>query len=555
MTKKVERITIGILLGIAVLTTLKILLVGFDIDEQYAFALSYRFIKGDIPLAEMWEPHQTSAFFLAAIMYPYYKLAGTTGIVLYSRVFSLLIHGGVMYFLWSYLREKVSVIVAVATTVIMFFSLPKIMFLAEFSNILMWFLLIAILAMLKYLGAEDEKQRKMVFLIIAGVAIVLCIAAYPSMILLYIVFLIALIRNKTSVKRLLTEIISFLLPAVLCGGVVFSFLLSKVGIAGMAEGAKAIMQDGSHSAAFTEKLFHHLDSFKTIGLFLAIYLILSIPVCLILRMKNKEESGKKIYILSLGFVILLGQIVVWIFFNRYPNYPLIEYFVVPVVILLFVITQKNRWSNELLLLCIAPVIAFIGICLLSNHPLLVSAPFLAYVIIGAVVLASDCNWFKTKRISRALVVFWAGVICFGHIYMIRVTGGEHLTCFNKMSLIRSGPAIGIIADTGTVWNYSELMKLVRDNVPGGSKVLYMGTYNAVYLDGDYEVCSPNVISTPTYNSLMTVYFENNNQKRPEYIVSENNYLADVERLFDLQEYDYVASNDQTSIYRRKQSTD
>ena len=106
MTKKVERITIGILLGIAVLTTLKILLVGFDIDEQYAFALSYRFIKGDIPLAEMWEPHQTSAFFLAAIMYPYYKLAGTTGIVLYSRVFSLLIHGGVMYFLWSYLRER-----------------------------------------------------------------------------------------------------------------------------------------------------------------------------------------------------------------------------------------------------------------------------------------------------------------------------------------------------------------------------------------------------------------------------------------------------------------
>ena len=56
-----------VLFFLCAVTAIKILLVGYDIDEQYAIAMSYRLLRGDFPLLNMWEPHQTSAFLSALL--------------------------------------------------------------------------------------------------------------------------------------------------------------------------------------------------------------------------------------------------------------------------------------------------------------------------------------------------------------------------------------------------------------------------------------------------------------------------------------------------------
>ena len=91
-----------LLMILFILCVIKILFVGYDIDEQYAAAMSYRMLKGDFPLLDMWEPHQTSGFLSAFFMLPYLAFTGTTtGIILYLRICGLLCHTCVTVLLYQ----------------------------------------------------------------------------------------------------------------------------------------------------------------------------------------------------------------------------------------------------------------------------------------------------------------------------------------------------------------------------------------------------------------------------------------------------------------------
>lgn len=62
---------------------------------------------------------------------------------------------------------------------------------------------------------------------------------------------------------------------------------------------------------------------------------------------------------------------------------------------------------------------------------------------------------------------------------------------------------------------------IRSLVPKGSKVLYIGEGSTTYLIGNMEVCTPSVISTPSFNRNTIEYFNRNPQKMPEVIIIEN----------------------------------
>ena len=54
-------LTVLTLLGLSAVAVVRSLIIGLDIDEQYAVTLAYRIARGDILVKEVWEPHQTSA--------------------------------------------------------------------------------------------------------------------------------------------------------------------------------------------------------------------------------------------------------------------------------------------------------------------------------------------------------------------------------------------------------------------------------------------------------------------------------------------------------------
>ena len=59
-----------VLLVLAVLAMAKTLFVGLEIDEEYAFSLGFRLVKGDRLFYTMWEPHQLSALLAALVLAP-----------------------------------------------------------------------------------------------------------------------------------------------------------------------------------------------------------------------------------------------------------------------------------------------------------------------------------------------------------------------------------------------------------------------------------------------------------------------------------------------------
>ena len=98
-----------ILLFLLFICALKVLLVGYDIDEQYAISMSYRLLQNDFLVMDMWEPHQISEYLIALLMLPYIAITNSlTGIVLYLRICGLFIHTFISFLLYRHLKKLLS---------------------------------------------------------------------------------------------------------------------------------------------------------------------------------------------------------------------------------------------------------------------------------------------------------------------------------------------------------------------------------------------------------------------------------------------------------------
>ena len=89
-----------------ILVCIKRIFTDFDIDCEYAIALSYRMARGDKMIVQMWEPHQTSAFLNAIFIKIYLFLTGTvTGIALYLNIMGTLAKAGVAIVFYRTFRK------------------------------------------------------------------------------------------------------------------------------------------------------------------------------------------------------------------------------------------------------------------------------------------------------------------------------------------------------------------------------------------------------------------------------------------------------------------
>ena len=150
-----------ILVALTVLGVIKTCFVGFDIDEAYAVAQSYRMVMGDNMFSEMWESHQMSAFGLAFLMAPYLLITGgkTVGIVLYLRIVGNIIH---LLLGWWFYKEASQRFGKTAGLLAMFAHinfLPKWIVLAEFEIMQYWAVCILFLSLLsmRFFGIKFGK--------------------------------------------------------------------------------------------------------------------------------------------------------------------------------------------------------------------------------------------------------------------------------------------------------------------------------------------------------------------------------------------------------------
>ena len=104
MTKNKQNSLRIFLIVLSVLASLKMLFFAVGLDEEYQVVMAYRNAMGDRLFLNMWEPHQSSAFLCSLLMKPYLELVGTTGIVLYLRIWGTLLHLGVSIYFYRVLK-------------------------------------------------------------------------------------------------------------------------------------------------------------------------------------------------------------------------------------------------------------------------------------------------------------------------------------------------------------------------------------------------------------------------------------------------------------------
>ena len=174
------------LLGLSAVAVVRSLIIGLDIDEQYAVTLAYRIARGDILVKEVWEPHQTSALLPALLTKLFLLCKGNSEyLVLYLRGVGVLCQLAVSVSWFCVIRKIYGDKVGFLSALIVFHTLPKGIVTPEFANQQIWLLLMVFLCVLQY--SRTLKKR---YCAAAGLFMVLEVLAYPSCVLLFPIYLV-----------------------------------------------------------------------------------------------------------------------------------------------------------------------------------------------------------------------------------------------------------------------------------------------------------------------------------------------------------------------------
>lgn len=195
-----------VLLAASLAATVKIIFFGFDIDEQYAVTMAYRMVQGDRMFLEMWEPHQTSAFFSAAFLGLYFQIFHTLEYaVIFLRTVGVLAQLLISIFLFRSFCKFTSVETSFIVSIFYYNLIPKNSTVPDFSNMLLWFSTLTFLCFLEFHMAEQksDRRRSVLFLIAAGICTSLLVLSYPTCIIVVIPCCLGLFILSASEKNLL----------------------------------------------------------------------------------------------------------------------------------------------------------------------------------------------------------------------------------------------------------------------------------------------------------------------------------------------------------------
>ena len=176
MTRSKSDYLKAFLIVLSLFATFKMLILAVGLDEEYQVVMSYRNVIGDKLFLDMWEPHQSSAFLCTFLMKPYLKFFGTTGVIIYLRVWGTLIHLAISIYLCRVLRGFVDREHAWLLALIYYNTIPKQIMLPEFGIMQVWFYTLLSLFLIQYY----RTGKKVKYLVLAAVALALTIF-YPCM--------------------------------------------------------------------------------------------------------------------------------------------------------------------------------------------------------------------------------------------------------------------------------------------------------------------------------------------------------------------------------------
>lgn len=529
-------------------------------DGMYQISMSQRFLSGDKMILEMWEPHQTSVFLSAALMWVYETVfQTTTGIVLYLQVCGIVIRGAIAVLLYRIFRGDLGKSAAYRMALLFFMISPKDHALPEFSNMQLWYS--ALLFCCLYVYFKTGKRR-----LLAAAALFLCleVLAYPSCLLVYpgvIALLLCFSQDKQRDIALFTGVCAG------AGAVVAGYFFLTLGTDTVLLCLKGMFAlEPTHTVSMAGKMSaYFIDVLKTFPVYLAALAAAFCVSRLLLYAGSKHRGTVPSDRHTDGaaflswvtdrrekwqffFLCFTGILLVGFFFNilsadKRSAYTLILLFVVAVGFF----GRKNLTGEEKKLYACLSVIGgagFFATLVLSDQSLFSSVAYGLLAIMAAwipIERAQACAEIK-RGIGVCFAVF-VMLLAFRCVYIRTPMSGRGQICsiFSDLSMVRMGPALGIVTNDEGVHIEHDTYLTWKERIRPGDRVWIIGgVVNTLgYLYEDVEVAGPSTMSTPSYNSEILKYWRLNPDKYPDVIVAECSYQENI--IYELLMNDWLQS--------------
>lgn len=497
--------------------------VGYD--GCYQVAMGYRMVQGDAMFLEMWEPHQTSAFLCALLMALYLTVfRASTGIVLFLQLTGMLIRGGISLLFYRVLKDRIAKPVAYLIGLLFFLISPKDYALPEFSNMQLWFGALLVIFLILYV-----QTGRMRYLAGSAVSMCLLVLSYPSCLMVF--FIVCLLLRRYSPEKPWKAIVVFTGICAALGAAYGGFFLWRAG--------------GPEELLVCVRGILSLEPTHTVGAGGKILAyggdVLKLLLCLLA-------------VLSAGWILTRGMGLFFQWKDRKNVWILFCFSLLQVGFLINIFRVRDRYDYGVILVALAGAgwivarkerlmteqeqeIYHIGSlvslgCVLAtltatDLPLITAVPY--GVVAGAFALIPLKGWYDRlgedalKRWVVGVGLCFVGLLVFRGIYIRTplVGRGQITSITQDMSVVRSGPAFGIVTDEKSAAMERDSVADFRTYVTPGSKVWIVdGVVNSLgYLYLDTEVAAPSVMSTPYYSGELLKYWERNPEKQPDVIVA------------------------------------
>lgn len=584
----------GIIL-LSLLAIIKTIFVSFDIDEGYAIAQSFRMAKGDRMLAELWEPHQFSAYLSAILIKCYLFLFHTTdSIVIFLRIAGTLIHLLIGCFLASTLKKQFSKAGIIAVLFLHINFLAKWIAIPEFELMSYWILILTGCCMIRYYF----NNKKPIWLILSGFLLILQMLNYPTMAILFPVYFAGMffVNKQIRPKEILLFGGSFLFFGLFFLAYLFSYLKPDE----FFQNLNYMMSDPSHvTRSFGERMGDFgLEFLADLLLMTAIFgLCLGISV-LICKLSSKKNPAyfNKINLCSLSFTLgtvglclIMGILCLVSDENQFFLQERYLYLTIGAIVL-FAVKQKKKVQSDLpnnssdqqdfsmdakklgFLFFILPSIgAFFASLLLTNMSVNVSYTrlfpavlmFILYLDGSRESLTDSVNSLRnpknpanssrdfvisdhsgnsgnSNKINRVLFICcFAALLCsllLCKLVLVRVTGCNGVTIRAPYTRIENGPLKGVRILSEYAPAYESNCKLLSEHTDETDQLFYFGCETILYLCSEAEPATASVQGTSVFNQTFLDYFTLHPEKFPSVIAVDN-------RFEEVEVYRYSYEND------------
>lgn len=509
----------------------KAIYVSLDIDESYLVACAYRLSAGDRLFADMWEPHQLASLIPSLFVRAYLAARGSAeGIVIFLRITGALIHLAIGVILYAFAKKRTKPDIALWVFLIHLNFLPKWVQSLDFELMAYQAVLgscMLLISLCDELSGERRRYKVYVKYFAAGLLLLISMLSYPTLILLYPVFLAGIMICHGRDMRAAGA--SFFTAGALIPGLIVLFIIFRSVPSGkFIDSILNVFTNPSHA---TQSFGKRMAEYAAEGLrALALWAVITAAAYLVIIICRKgKKSGEDLVLsMALTFIILQAVMILGcIFLDKNQFFMQGRYAALIVPAVMVSLKHREKYGKLVWLAFIPGVLSVLSVMTVTNMNAGTAWSKAMPAVLAAVyVLASEFSGegdrLKGYTCFLAFGALLAGLfLC--RLGLLRVTGCLPVTIKADLERVSEGPAKGIFITKPFADAANREYEALRGLYNAEDNVLYVGAEMLLYLDYPCRIASPSVEGTTIYDEYFLRYYDEHPERLPDYVVYDRHY--------------------------------